>query len=249
MRGLTFLRGCLFSLDASGKHWTAIWETRKVFAIFRDVLGQLEEKRGFPCIPAPSSFDIYLSPHADHVCYFLGMLAANRRSGTLMTICSTSDFVAKRIPILGDPAERVRRVTALRLSEDRQFADAASLRLVSLGLLDAPLRGRAPFDDSYVAADSRLFEEPILQAIEHLAVHRPAGLRPWVFSPMGIGGHVDHFAVLTVVLSNLARIGAHHRIAFYEDLPYASHPLQRIKGIPRFNCAWQGPALYGVASF
>jgi LmbE family N-acetylglucosaminyl deacetylase len=212
-------------------------------AIVRDAIDEFHRDRVLSVDPRPTAFDVYLSPHPDDVCFSLGMLAARRNTGALLTIFSTSRFVAEAAPLPTDPASELRWVTALRQAEDRQFAGATGLRLIDLGLLDAPLRGRDPFDDSHVTEDASLIERPLLEAIELATVGRPAGFRPWLFCPMGIGGHADHLAVLAAVLGNLQQLDRVHRIAFYEDLPYASKLWLRLTGIARFNCAWRGPEL------
>jgi len=193
--------------------------------------------------PPPSSFDVYLSPHPDDVCYSLGILASRRKAGTLLTVCSSSRFAVSTIVLSQDPTERLRQVTALRKSEDRRFADSVGLQLVSLGLADAPVRGRKPSDNSHISEDATYFEGPMLQAIQAAGAGRPPALRPWLFCPLGVGGHADHLTVLAVVLKNLEQLRSTHRLAFYEDLPYASRLFVRLQSIARFNCSWSGGRL------
>ena len=52
---------------------------------------------------------------------------------------------------------------------------------------------------------------------------------------MAIGGHIDHMVVLKVVLRHYNALRARWRIAFYEDLHYASARRTRAAGLARFQ--------------
>lgn len=72
----------------------------------------------------------------------------------------------------------------------------------------------------------------------HALAHRltlgcTSTLRPWLFCPAGIGDHVDHVAVRTVIAGHLDALGHSYRVAFYEDLHYAADPEKRRLGPER----------------
>jgi len=212
-------------------------------AALNDAIDGLGGDRAIGAEPTPSAFDIYLSPHPDDVCFSLGILASLSGAGTLITVFSKSSFISEPISLSGNSAARAQRVTAIRTAEDRRFAAAAGLRFMRLGFLDAPLRGRFAFDGSHAIQDAEIIENPLLFAMNQLAGGRPAGLRPWLFCPMGIGGHADHLAVRWAVLRNLTQLRSTYQIGFYEDLPYASKWRLRLKGLASFDCGWGGRPL------
>ncbi|MGH7124432.1 MAG: hypothetical protein ACREFI_08680, partial [Stellaceae bacterium] len=86
-------------------------------------------------------------------------------------------------------------------------------------------------------------EVPLMQTLLGLAAEGRAAARPWLFCPAGIGGHVDHVAVLMVVARNLERLAPRYRIAFYEDLYYASDATVRGVGLERLFRALSGRSL------
>ncbi|MGT2467341.1 hypothetical protein ACVOMV_24280 [Mesorhizobium atlanticum] len=121
---------------------------------------------------------------------------------------------------LGD--DRIAAISNLRQREDLAFTEQTGLRLCFGGLDEAPLRGHAPFDTAKVEDDARQLDEAVVAAIFAAAMERPTDRRPWLFCPMAIGGHIDHMVILKIVLRHYNALRARWRIAFYEDLHYAS---------------------------
>ncbi len=175
----------------------------------------------------PGADDLYLAPHSDDVCFSLGDLARRRRAGTVLTIFSASRYASGPAGRLGTAAE----ITRIRLAEDAAFAAACGVAAVSLGLEDAPLRGRHPFRLDSVGERAREIETPLLTAIEAQRRRHPDEERPWLFSPAGIGGHVDHVAVMAVVAHHLELLLPYYRVGFYEDLFYAADAVSRSGGL------------------
>lgn len=180
----------------------------------------------------PSAADVCLAPHSDDACFSLGHLLAQRRAGTVVTVFPVSSYAAPGTGLEGD----VLSVTRCRLGEDREFARRAGVGARSLGLPDALVRGEPAFvsgsPDSAREAAGRIVASVASATFGPRLGMRPDP-RPWLFCPMGIGGHRDHLAVLLAVLG-LARLGRRYRLAFYEDLHYASNPVARSKGLRRF---------------
>lgn len=180
--------------------------------------------------PPPNRADLFLSPHSDDVCFSLGDLARRRQAGTLFTIFSRSQYVAiPRTSVNGSADE----ITAERLAEDEAFASACGLITESLGLRDAPMRGRLPFALENLAIEAQALEPVLFDQILFLAGRRKPADRPWLFCPSGIGGHIDHVAVMTVVARNIDMLQQIYRVCFYEDLHYASNILARSTGLHR----------------
>lgn len=184
----------------------------------------------------PSTHDLYLAPHCDDICFSLGAFVLRRRKGVLLTLFSQSGYVAqpRTVAELGD--DRIAAISSLRQREDLAFTEQTGLRLCFGGLDEAPLRGHAPFDTAKVEDDARQLDEAVVAAIFAAAMERPTDRRPWLFCPMAIGGHIDHMVILKIVLRHYNALRARWRIAFYEDLHYASVRRMRAEGLARFQC-------------
>jgi LmbE family N-acetylglucosaminyl deacetylase len=176
----------------------------------------------------PDPGDVYLAPHPDDVCFSVGALASERGKGTLVTVFPVTPYRATR---QGGGPEGLRAVTCLRMAEDRAFATACGLEPAILPLPDAAARGVAPFDAGDAEALSRRIERPLMRALMGPTLGRRPEPRPWLFCPAGIGGHVDHLAVLACALRHVPLLQRHYRIAFYEDLHYARDAAVRERGL------------------
>ncbi|WP_181170176.1 MULTISPECIES: PIG-L family deacetylase [unclassified Mesorhizobium] len=182
-----------------------------------------------------SAHDLYLAPHCDDICFSLGAFVLQRRKGALLTLFSKSGYVAqpRTVAALGD--ERIAAISSLRQREDLAFATQVGLRLCFGGLDEASLRGHDPFDTAKADDDARQLDGAVVAAIFAAATEQPKDRRPWLFCPMAIGGHVDHMVVLKIVLRHYNALRARWRIAFYEDLHYASAWQARTAGLARFE--------------
>jgi hypothetical protein len=180
--------------------------------------------------------DVWLAPHSDDICFSLGLTAFRRRCGTLLTAFPLSGYHAG-LPRAQQGAEAL-TVTRLRLAEDAAFARACGLAVACLEFEDAALTGWPPFDAGRTHEQAARVEGALLAALRGPAVGRAPQLRPWLFCPAGIGGHVDHLALRAVVARHFDALRALYRIAFYEDLHYASDAAARTAGleIGRASC-------------
>jgi hypothetical protein len=190
-----------------------------------------------------SEHDLYLSPHYDDTCFSLGSFASRRRAGAAITFFSNCAFVvphnlAEVPPHAGtfDYFYLV-KVSAVRRAEDLAFTRSVGLRQVVAGLDEAPVRGRHPFAnaDTNSVEDAALFNDKVMSAISVAGGARPSDVRPWLYCPMAIGGHVDHLIILRIVLRNCAALAEAYRVAFYEDLYYASSLEAREAGLVKFR--------------
>ena len=202
---------------------------------------------------------VFLSPHCDDICFSLGALTHRLQAGILLNIFSISGHVARldlapqqlaaRFEngspdphILGlsprpEAAEAwVNWVTKMRSVEDQAFADACGLRRIELNLPEAPLRGQHPFQGRSSTKDAFDVETALMGALSDLAA-AAKDTRPWLFCPAGIGGHIDHLLVRDAILKHLGELQQLYRIAFYEDLHYASDRLKRWQGLAEFHAA------------
>jgi LmbE family N-acetylglucosaminyl deacetylase len=179
-------------------------------------------------ISDPSPLDLYLSPHSDDICFSLGALAHKRHIGTLLTILPISNY-ALTLPDRARPSAD--DVTRARKAEDMAFARSCGLTAGFLDLRCIRHLGRSSRDLGWVEENAQRIEPVLIKAInDHAAPIKP-GLRPWLFCPGGIGGHIDHVAVRIVVARNFDRLARRYRIGFYEDLHYASQALVRAMGL------------------
>ncbi len=174
---------------------------------------------------------VFLQPHRDDICFSLGAFAARQIGSLMITICTVSDWVhPQAVPVRPSQED----VTSMRKVEDQAFADDAGLASHFFALPEAPIMGWSPWDLSRAIENQQRVETPLLAELARIAPGKTAAERPWLFCPAGIGGHVDHVAVLFTVLSHAEELSRHFRIAFYEDLHYASRWRARMTGLARF---------------
>jgi LmbE family N-acetylglucosaminyl deacetylase len=167
-----------------------------------------------------------LSPHSDDAAFsVVGILSALAKSGTKVTIITC--FSRSRFTRLGTCCV-VETITAARKGEDECFARMLGEACTPawLDLNDASLR---------LNGVSEMFEERPLRAEENelacLISRRLSsllGTSSVLFSPLGIGGHIDHRIVLqaTKASARCKRL----TVLFYEDMPYATL-------VPESKCA------------
>ncbi|WP_296747595.1 hypothetical protein [Mesorhizobium sp.] len=182
-----------------------------------------------------SAHDLYLAPHCDDVCFSLGAFVRRRRQGILLTLFSNSGYLARPWTVTTQGDERIAAISSLRQREDLAFAREVGLRRCLGGLDEAPLRGFDPFETAKADDDSRRLDGAVTAAIFAAARKDHGGQQPWLFCPMGIGGHIDHMVVLKIVLRHYRALQARWRIAFYEDLHYAATWRERAAGLARFQ--------------
>ena len=180
--------------------------------------------RGQSLFARISQHDLYLSPHFDDICFSLGAFVARRRQGILLTFFSNSIHVANHSY---DPGRSISTslafTSALRRAEDLAFAQEVGLHQVVAGLDEATFRGRGSWDTESSVNDAVLLNDTAMNAIVAAVQSRPISPRPWLYCPMGIGGHVDHATILRIVMNNYDTLQNVYRIGFYEDLHYASN--------------------------
>ncbi|WP_323740891.1 PIG-L family deacetylase [Caenimonas koreensis] len=179
-----------------------------------------------------AALDFYLAPHSDDVCFSIGQLAHSRGAGMLCTVFTVTAYQAGRRQLVADD---IRATTRIRIAEDASFAQRCGLVPQWLSFPDAFARGQPPFDAAPAGEVARQIAEVVMRAILAPTIGRVTHPRPWLFCPAGIGGHVDHLAVTTVVMDNIDRLSPLYRIAFYEDLHYASKADVRASGVTRLK--------------
>jgi len=174
---------------------------------------------------------VYLSPHYDDVCFSLGVTVRSLGGGTLINLFTRSIYIANA-EFASRKVWSQEETTALRDMEDAGFAEACSLKRMSLGLDEPALRGRRPHGPG-IDDDRAQLKAPLEQALHGLATThaRPLAL----FCPAAIGSHVNHVATLLTVLELLASIESRYRVFFYEDLFYAASFGRRVAGLIRLR--------------
>jgi hypothetical protein len=184
-----------------------------------------------------AAMDVYLQPHSDDICFSLGALAHHRHRGMMLTAFPKSGYVAARPGFNPPPADVVTRT---RIAEDQAFAAACGLDTRFLDVSCATLLGHRSRDLSWVEENALRIQQPLLNALHALGGGQGKQMRPWLFCPSGIGGHVDHVAIRMVVTREYEGLAALYRVAFYEDLPYASNKMARHVGLARLFEALPG---------
>jgi hypothetical protein len=175
---------------------------------------------------------VILSPHSDDACFSLGYLAMKSPDVCVVTVFSRSGY----LPGLHgkDQITTAEAVTEVRQKEDLRFAERAKVNLISLGLLDAPLRGiTSPLHRQPESRDLEYVDAPLNHCLK---IFRSQSDRlPMLFAPLGIGMHIDHLTLRDWTLNHFASLSGDYRIGFYEDLHYASDKHARNLGIRDFK--------------
>lgn len=177
----------------------------------------------------PGPNNLYLSPHYDDAAFSLGGWIAGRPGGLLVNIFTRSEYTHDKA-VTGADA-----VSALRAAEDRVFAARFGLDELALGLEEPSLRGRRSRDASGVGDDAGLLRSPLTALLDQRVDGETA-----VFCPAGIGGHVNHLATRLVAWEWAVARGREKQLRFYEDLPYASRPHLRRRGLRGLRTATAG---------
>lgn len=172
---------------------------------------------------------IYLSPHYDDAAFSLGAWITGRPGGLLVNIFTRSQYTAAKA------VTDVDAVSAIRAAEDQVFATRLGLEAVALGLEEPSLRGRRSRDASRVGEDAGLLRGPLTALLD-----RRVDGETEVFCPAGIGGHVNHLATRLVAWEWAVARGRETQLRFYEDLPYASRPHLRRRGLRGLRAATAG---------
>ncbi len=189
--------------------------------------------------------DVYLQPHSDDICFSLGALAAIRGRGVLLTICPIAGYVPLRP---GEEPPSAELVTKMRMQEDRAFCEACGLEPRFLEIPCGSYLGYRPFGLERVEENARRIGPPMFEALLPPAPDAISGARPWLFCPAGVGGHVDHVAIRMAIAERYDELAAKYRVAFYEDLHYASKPMARRIGVQHLLKAPFGKRLRRRAS-
>lgn len=157
-----------------------------------------------------------LSPHRDDAVFSLG-LALSRWSErrvrlaivNFFTISAYAPWTATSLPS---------EITELRAQEDRRALQAISrhIKNTSLMLLDAPLR--LNISPASISAPENSSLQPPGETHSLMLAMRKYFLRGLVMAPFALGRHIDHRAVYAAAVL----VRRPQRLAFYEDLPYAT---------------------------
>jgi hypothetical protein len=159
-----------------------------------------------------------LSPHFDDACFSVGAFLAHLAGGHLVNVFTQ-----------GAPAAGLdqKDVHALRDREDVAFAARCRLTRHDLGCEQPMLRGRRPADLAGLADDLGQIGAPVLACLDKIARGFGPGQRGTLLAPLGLGPHVNHRALSALIAGALPGLKARYDVFFYEELPYASRPLQR----------------------
>jgi LmbE family N-acetylglucosaminyl deacetylase len=156
---------------------------------------------------------VILSPHRDDAVFSLGMSLVK---------WSRLDFKLKVINFFTITAyapragtDETAKVGDIRRREDRAAIAriSRSIEIVDRNLLDAPLRLGITAAD--VCQIGRAIPEELLKRLQYL-MRVPGEML--TLAPLGLGNHIDHLSVREAALRGTAP----SRLAFYEDLPYAT---------------------------
>lgn len=159
---------------------------------------------------------LILSPHRDDAVFSLAVSIrgwSNYATITVVNFFTTSSYA----PHAASEDRSLANLSRLRRLEDRLAIRKLSpgIRVIDEGLLDAPVRLRT--ETAAVSGPDAVASKS--SDIQSVAVKLRALKRfDCVVAPLGLGNHVDHRTVRQAALE----VFAPSKLAFYEDLPYAT---------------------------
>ncbi len=157
-----------------------------------------------------------LSPHCDDASFSLGVALRSWSAASIKL--QVLNFFTQSAYAPHSSAQTVGEISTAREEEDRKALAFihSGIQVISLNLLDAPLRLRLPFSQITQEESSlRITPQELSDLSQTIQQHCTGSL---VVAPLGLGNHVDHLAVLRAACNSLAPAV----LAFYEDLPYAT---------------------------
>lgn len=164
-----------------------------------------------------NSMELLLSPDADDIALSIGgiLLSGYLKNATLGTVFQQSSY----IPFVNTKAT-VDQASAIRFAEDIAYSNKVGLHHIGLGLKDTTQRGYLDFESIFQVTNYQQETDAIeiIQVIQSFLSAQTNLTRLW--TPLGIGNHIDHILVNKAVLSWQADYDT--EIIFYEDIPYAS---------------------------
>lgn len=163
-----------------------------------------------------------VSPHRDDVPFSLYLSLSRWRSLpvklNVVTVFTVSVY-APRADIVARDSDTVRStVTSLRKREDRRVFNLIDKRIAveDLDFLDAPLRLGIPADLVCTPQSLSIESRPEVGTLSR--DFQKYFVRGLVLAPLALGDHIDHLTVRAAAI----RGSVPHKLAFYEDLPYAT---------------------------
>jgi LmbE family N-acetylglucosaminyl deacetylase len=158
-----------------------------------------------------------LSPHRDDAIFSLGLALSEWAGQPELNIDVVNFFtVSQYAP--RTPLTSITGISAARAREDRLTLREAGLCIqqTSLELLDAPLRTGLHWSQ---VCRPEVWHVVNAELVEQLARKLDQRFNDAIMlAPLGLGNHLDHITVRQAAL----RAARAKRLAFYEDLPYAS---------------------------
>lgn len=176
---------------------------------------------------------LFISPHLDDAVLscggYIGKLCALRFPVDVLTVFSGSP--SGKLSILAKKLHADWRLPkdapAVRREEDLKALGELGAKAIHAGFLDCiyrrdPLNGKALYTRLSQIMDQNLAAETdLIDALcEYLIVFSQKREYTHIFSPLALGGHIDHLIVHAAVRKAQKKwSGA--QLHFYEDLPYA----------------------------
>lgn len=147
-----------------------------------------------------------LSPHPDDLALSVGGTILNLRSVgveiKVITFFTTSTF---------SPYLKTDRVPEVRIEEDRSYFSSLRIEYLHLDLPDTSVRY-----PSNLLGKGLLEEAELLGAVTRTLADEGGAL--FVFSPLAVGGHLDH----RIVKRGAELSFPPSKLIYYEDLPYVA---------------------------
>ena len=176
---------------------------------------------------------VVLSPHYDDFCFSLSGFIKAEEHWHVINIFSQCNHIADRYLKCLTGEINYLKITAIRDQEDIEFFKLFDGSRENLGLKEATLRGSNPFDLKYLNEVIGELSKVLVPRLNQISAKESSVID--LYCPMGIGGHIDHLATLLCIRNSLIDLSKSFNFYIYEDLPYASNPTMRQKGLSNFS--------------
>jgi LmbE family N-acetylglucosaminyl deacetylase len=157
-----------------------------------------------------------LSPHRDDAAFSLALFIT--RCSQLNTRIRVVNFFTLSAYGPHAACDGMQCVSYMRAREDRKALTliSPSIEIVDGNFLDAPIRLNIPASAVCRAGTHSLLTTALIETVASEIKTLTRG--SLVLAPLGLGNHVDHLAARAAAVRSVPP----QRLAFYEDLPYAT---------------------------
>jgi hypothetical protein len=167
---------------------------------------------------------IILSPHFDDACFSCFSILKPK---DLIINIFTKSKSAKNINYKN---KSIKTISKLRKNEDSSFIKENQLHRINLNYSDYGIFSSPFINNDYTIYINPKLEKEILDILK--ISYKKYNI---LLAPLGIGKHIDHLQVFSIIQKNYNILKKTYEIIFYEDIPYISYNNYRYERLKIIN--------------